>query len=551
MTENDHPQTWPSPLDRLEPTPRPRLTATFLAIIVFSSGAAVMMYEFLAVRFLQRNFGSSLDVWAAEIAVCMAGLAAGYWLGGALADRSQLKPAMGPWRVLGKVLVVGGATGLVIEPIADLSGDLVLKVEPAWWHPLAAAAACSFVPLLALGTVMPQAVQIQVRRLDKVGATAGWIAAVSTVGSIIGVLLVTFLLLPRFGVRETLWAVSLVLMGFGILIAGSARLVARQRRGLFLFALIAGAGVLNANAQVIFEQYTAYHHILVEDKSDKRILWFDRAPQSTMSKTNPVEGAFEYTDFFHVPFLLDPTIRTAAFIGLGGGSGPKAFLRDYPNVHVDAVEIDPVVVRVARDLFSVPQTPRLTITTADGRQFLRRARGQYGTIIMDAYASGPYGAHIPYHLATREFFEIARERLTNGGSVVYNVIGAAGGMNDALLRNMHATLRALFEEVYVFQAASSLNTVFVAQKIVPTALHPDELQPSAAWPWGPWRRHPLSPNEFSHIARQLLQQGIVRRSILAMRVTQFSRLQFEPITGQILTDNYAPVDIGAGRMPSR
>ena len=55
---------------------------------------------------------------------------------------------------------------------------------------------------------------------------------------------------------------------------------------------------------------------------------------------------------------------------------------------------------------------------ADGRVYLRRASGPYGAIIVDAYGTGPYGAYLPYHLATQEFFNLAWGKLENGGCVI-------------------------------------------------------------------------------------------------------------------------------------
>ncbi len=553
MNENNPCDLWDSPLDPIRRKPSPWgdvIGNLFLNSIVFLSGGAVMMYEFLAVRFLQRNFGSTLEVWAAEIAVCMAGLALGYAWGGVVSERAQKEGRRTGWRYLGKALAVAGATGYLIEPIADWTGELLLRGAPRWWHPLLAAGACSFLSLFALGSIIPQAVQLQIARMDRAGRTAGWVSFLSTTGSIVGVLTVALLLLPRYGVREITWVLSGGLLCLGVVVAVLGRRFAAGCSFGLLACILVLFTTFSSNAEIIFEQYTAYHHILVEDKGDKRILWFDRTPQSTMSRTNSAEGGFEYTDFFHVPFILHPTIDEALFVGLGGGTGPKAFLKDYPNLKMDVVEIDPVVVRIARDFFFLPDSPRLSISVADGRQFLRRSTKQYGAVIMDAYASGPYGAHIPFHLATKEFFLLARDRLAVGGSLVYNVIGVAGGLNDSLLRDMLTTLREVFEQVFVYQAASSLNTVFVAQRAEQIFTTGSSSFRNQSWPNGPWLLVPTDPKELTEMSRLLLSQGTLKRRVLPLRTTQISRLQNIAVRGRVLTDNFAPVDLGSGIAPN-
>ncbi|MCC6488783.1 MAG: hypothetical protein IT364_14890, partial [Candidatus Hydrogenedentes bacterium] len=87
-------------------------SALALGAIVFISGGAVMVYEFLAVRILQRFVGGTLDVWGAEISICLAGLAVGYSLGGQIADRGRT------WWPLGLVLCIAGVTAIFMEPLA-------------------------------------------------------------------------------------------------------------------------------------------------------------------------------------------------------------------------------------------------------------------------------------------------------------------------------------------------------------------------------------------------------------------------------------------------
>ena len=66
---------------------RERARGLPLAAAAFTGGAAVLAVEIAASRVLAPFFGNSLYVWGALIGVVLAGLALGYWLGGALADR--------------------------------------------------------------------------------------------------------------------------------------------------------------------------------------------------------------------------------------------------------------------------------------------------------------------------------------------------------------------------------------------------------------------------------------------------------------------------------
>lgn len=509
------------------------LSRLALLVAVTLSGASVMVYEFIAIRVLQRYFGGRLDVWASEIAVVMAGLALGYFFGGRMADRYRST------KLLGAGIAIAGVLGALILPLAEFAGEQLIEVDVGLrWHPLIAAFASSFVPFLTLGAVLPQVIRLYVSSFASVGTAAGNIAALSTVGSIAGVLATGMYLLTYFGVRETLYATSAVLIVTGVMVAAipARKLAAAAFAGLVLLLPI------SAKAEILFEDYSAYHHIMVEDQGGTRILWFDNQPESLMAISDPDSGGFEYADFFHVPMLLDPTTKRVLFVGLGGGTGPKSFLKEYPGVTVDVVEIDPMVVKVAHRYFELPRHGRLNVSVADGRAYLQRHGQRYGAIMMDAYSTGPYGGVLPYHLATREFFQLVRKRLVNGGCVVYNVISTFG--NGSVLQDVYRTMREVFPAVYAFQASTSANVVLVGQKINYETLHPTGTREGRGWPDDPWLAHPLSTGEFQNLAYTLIAQERPLLERLPQRLGQTARIS--PY-GRVLTDEYAPTDTAPRR----
>jgi hypothetical protein len=85
--------------------------------------------------------------------------------------------------------------------------------------------------------------------------------------------------------------------------------------------------------------------------------------------------------------------------------------------------------------------PRLTVHTADARSWLRGSAGGYDTIVVDAYRQ-PY---IPFHLVSREFFTLVRNRLTPSGIVAINV-GTPPGQLEAV-DQIASTMRAVFPAV--------------------------------------------------------------------------------------------------------
>ncbi len=272
---------------------------------------------------------------------------------------------------------------------------------------------------------------------------------------------------------------------------------------------------------VVFETTSPYHHIRVVDQGGLRLLTFDKAVQTRMALADPLRGHFEYTEYFHLPWLWNPGLTNVLMLGLGGGSAQRAWLHYYPAVRVDTVEIDPVVVRVAQQYFGVRDSPRHRVHVEDGRQFLRRYPTRYGAILVDAYTHNRYGAFIPAHLATREFFTLAAGRLTDDGVLAYNVVATWEGPQSELLGAVYRTLRTVFPHVYAFPARESLNVVLIGTRA----------------------STPRSLSELQQRAGELVRTGRVTLPTFLLRV-QAARLDPPPsaATAPVLTDDFAPVD---------
>jgi spermidine synthase len=299
--------------------------------------------------------------------------------------------------------------------------------------------------------------------------------------------------------------------------AGSAIRAACEISVLGLAAL---AGPLRA--QVVCETTSPYHHILVVDEKGLRTLYFDSAMESRVSLRDPLRGHFEYTEYFHMPWLWNERITNALMIGLGGGSFPRACQRFHPGLTSEVVELDPKVVRVAKDFFFVNESPTLKIVVADGRVHLRRSRQKYDLIVMDAYTGTRYGSFLPYSLATKEFFALASDHLTTNGVLAYNVIGTIeSGRKPNLVGALCETLNVVFPQVYLFPASSSGNVVLIATR-------------SAA---------PATLATLNAKADDLLQRKVVTVPEFKSRLQAFRSGPRPGATPSlILTDDFAPLD---------
>jgi len=297
-----------------------------------------------------------------------------------------------------------------------------------------------------------------------------------------------------------------------------------QRGGIPFFSTNAGSITLSlpsAQTNVLFERISAYHHIQVYDFARVRTLSFNGSWETMMSLTNPLAGHFEYTEYFQMPWLWNHDIKRVLMEGLGGGSTVRAYQHYYTNVMVDVVEIDPVVVEVAKKYFYVEDTNNLKINIGDGRVFLRQTTNIYDVILMDAYSTTRYGSSLPRQLATKEFFTLASQHLSTNGVFAYNVIGQLQGFRATLIGAMYRTMSEVFPHVYMFPAVESQNIVFVATKSA----------------------EPFNYVRASAEAYKLINSGAVTLPTFSLRVKSFmDQAPQNAGTSPLLTDNYAPID---------
>jgi spermidine synthase len=271
----------------------------------------------------------------------------------------------------------------------------------------------------------------------------------------------------------------------------------------------------------VFETTSPYHHIKVADYGRMRVLHFNNTTQSQISLDDPLQGHFEYTEYFHMPWLWNDQIKTVLMIGLGGSSIQRAYQAYWPQVETETVELDPKVVAVARDYFQFQETEKMKAIISDGRMHLRRTPKKYDLIIMDAYTANRYGSYIPYTLVTKEFFALAHAHLSDKGVLAYNVIGSAYQRQENIVGSIYRTLKTSFAQVYMFPALGSRNVVVLATKS-------PEL---------------VSRSQLEQRLAQLIKARPVTFPNFATRLKRFlSGPPASAAKSRVLTDDFAPVD---------
>jgi spermidine synthase len=197
---------------------------------------------------------------------------------------------------------------------------------------------------------------------------------------------------------------------------------------------------------------------VTEDATGLRTLRFakDGARQSVVKPGDAGHLEMPYLRVALAGLALHAEPRRILVVGLGGGALPSFLRVHYPDAAIDAVEIDPQVVDVAKRFFGFREDARLRAHVGDGRAFVEAAReSSYDVIVLDAF--GAYSA--PRRLTTLEFLQAVRRALAPGGVAIGNVWKPAENpLYDAML----LTYRDAFDELYLLDVEGYSNQILLA-----------------------------------------------------------------------------------------
>jgi len=233
---------------------------------------------------------------------------------------------------------------------------------------------------------------------------------------------------------------------------------------LLLAASIFSGAVMS---EVVHEERSLYRNIIVDESRDLRCLKFNtkssQTSQSCMYKNDLDKLVFNYTKLTFASLLVTDNPKNVLIIGLGGGTLSNVIHELYPSAKIHNVEIDPAVLKVARDYFNFIETDNVTSSVQDGRIFIKRAaikKKKYDWIILDAFN----GDYIPEHLLTKEFFEEVKSVLAEGGVIAANTFSSS-----KLYEHESATYHSVFGDFINVSRANRSNRIILAGiKTMPT-----------------------------------------------------------------------------------
>lgn len=435
----------------------------YLYLTEFFAGMSVMAVELGASRLLAPYFSSSQIVWTIIIGTIMIAMALGNLYGGHSADKNP-----NPDKLYGRIIFA--AVWIAAIPVVGkyiilgISALLIFSVNQNFLI-IAGFAACAVIfvfPLFLLGTVTPSLVKYTVNSLEDSGSTVGKLNAANTIGSIIGTFVPTFISIPAVGTSVTFLIFAGILLLLAVIYFLSLKIPVNRKKkvviGIFLFILCCIFGHNGSFAfwleDLTYEGESVYNYLQVYEDEEEVVLSTNVlfGVQSVYEKEKGLTGMY-YDYAMAAPYMAGVREKErldVLVLGMGTGTFATQCRRYFDNVHVEGVEIDEKITKLAVKYFELPED--IPVTTYDGRAYLNASDKTYDVIMVDAYQD----ITIPFQMSSAEFFELVKEHLKKDGVMVVNMNMKSereGNINQYL----SDTIASVFDEVYTVDVSASSN----------------------------------------------------------------------------------------------
>lgn len=214
-------------------------------------------------------------------------------------------------------------------------------------------------------------------------------------------------------------------------------------------------------AVVVHEERSEYSQIQVVDYGSQRALLFTgesghQAVETLIDLKEPHRLQHPYARTMMAGLLYRPDASACLLVGLGGGAIVRFLNHHFPELRLDVVEIDPVIVRVSREYFGTMPGPRTRILVEDALDYLARTGERYDLILMDVHLNPSEQTDrsgVPVHLKTAAFLRGFEKRLQPGGVVLFNMI--QGSDTAAYMES----IRTAFPATTTFRPTASGNVI--------------------------------------------------------------------------------------------
>jgi len=422
-------------------------------IIAAIEGFSTLAVEVIAIRLAIPVVGSSITLTGVMLGVVLFALSAGYWRGGVLSARwDTTKTRVVLSRNLLIAAVLYGAVAFPFEAmLLEKSLDLGLSLPLAIGF---TATSLFLIPIYLASQTVPMLAELT-NTEGKAGKASGKILFFSTVGSVAGGIVTPIWLFPWLGVGKSTLVVCAILAGAAAVMAlGHVRTAKSAGAAVATLAAFTVSQMFASVPAGTFSFDSTYQSVrIMEEKGDdgrmQRILMMNEGRASGLY-IDTGETAFAYVRAAEAA-LAEIHPERVLVIGAAGFTFPRDVANLKSVSQVDAVDVDPIVLRVAeKEFLKAPLSPKIRFYPLSARYAVRKLAkdgNHYGFTLVDAY----FGKGAPDELLTVEFFRDVRKV---SGQIAVNMI-MDPTLESPFARSVLASMREAFGPLWVTNVKNS------------------------------------------------------------------------------------------------
>ncbi len=282
-----------------------------------------------------------------------------------------------------------------------------------------------------------------------------------------------------------------------------------------IFIIFLSFGSLQAKE--IHKERSIYRNIVITEDAENRCMRFENRSQRITNQgcinlEKPKQIVFEYVKNILLGYAVNPQPKRILIIGLGGGTLANVMHEITPSAEIINVDIDPVVVKLAKKYFNYQENNQVKTEIKDGRVFIKRAlldEKKFDWIVLDAFN----GDYIPEHLMTREFLMEVKSLLSDTGFITANTFS-----NSVLYDYESATYQNVFTQLQTLKSPNRGNRVIFARNS---------------------RNFDEFPAMSEKVQQQLMTFGIDSQKLIGLINSDIDWDESSPL----LTDQYSPANL--------
>ena len=201
-----------------------------------------------------------------------------------------------------------------------------------------------------------------------------------------------------------------------------------------------------------------FHNIKVVENNFGRFIKYKDTYQAGYIKNKFYEGNLPYINYFLIPYLINPNIKTILFIGLGTGIILKQYEMLFKKLKkIDIVDIEEYIFPIAEKYFDFKPSDKFNFFLQDAFVFLKESKSKYDLIVVDV--AGDEG--IDERFTTEEYLTLIKQHLTKNGIFVSNMPSSIDIYNNknSFILNLIKTYRNTFEDIKLYNGNTS-NKIF-------------------------------------------------------------------------------------------